>query len=116
MIDLSKLQGEVHATTKFLGYKINKRLTIKKLKQEIKEFKHSRFQRNKNAPLVASTIQDDKKFVKYYETYLKGTTHDEAPDIVMVILSYCQEMGVDFETDFMNKYRYNLHRKKKSKN
>lgn len=116
MIDLSKLQGEVHQITKFLGYKINKRLTIKKLKQEIKEFKKSHIQRNKNAPLIGSTIQNDEQFVKYYDKYLKGTTHDEAPDIVMVVLSYCQEMGIDFETDFMNKYRYNTLRKKKSKN
>jgi len=72
--------------------------------------------RNKNTPLVASTIQDDKKFMEFYELHLKNTVHDEIPDIILVMLSYCNEIGIDSETDLMNKVRYNNFRKKKSKN
>ncbi|MGB3465647.1 MAG: hypothetical protein WBA74_10265 [Cyclobacteriaceae bacterium] len=116
MISLTQLQVRVYETTKFLGYKVNKELTIKKLKQEIKELKKSKVQRNRNAPLVAANIKDNEKFVKFFDLYLKGTIHDEAPDIILVILSFYQQQGFDSETDLMNKYRYNLYRKKKTKN
>lgn len=106
MIDLKAFQEEVYNITQFLGYKINKKNTLKKLKEEYKEFKKAE---PVDPSLVhrAANIQDDKQFLNYFITNLKDTEADEIPDDIFVKLSYCEYMGYDSEELCMVKKRYN---------
>lgn len=106
MIDLKWLQKEVHSITKFLGYKVNKKNTLKKLKEEYREFKKAK-PVNPGLVLCAANIRCDQAFMHFFETRLKNTEADEIPDDIFVKLSYCQEMGYDIEDLLMVKKRYN---------
>lgn len=113
MVDLNKLQRIANKQAIKLGYKTDKESILDKLLIELEELKEAKKQNNVSMSYTASCIRDDKQFVKYYEKNLKDTTQDEAPDIILVILSYLQDEGLDSETLLMNKMRYNRLRKRK---
>ena len=106
MIDLTKLQYDVWTNTKRLGYLITKKTTLKKLKEEIKEFKKAKPVRWDKS-LKLSMFKSDKQFLHAFENDIKGTEHDEIPDKFFVLLSYCEENNIDFSILVANKLRYN---------
>ena len=106
MFSFIELQKAVYDTTKSLGYTVNKGNTLRKLKEELKEFRHAKRSDSFRSEFL-SNIQDDKAFKECFEHHVKHTEHDEIPDMFFVLLSYCQEYDIDFETLVMNKLRYN---------
>ena len=110
-MNIKDLQKEVYKTTVDLGYKINKKTTVKKLKEEFKEFKVANT-KNKGLAYPAKDIKSDKDFKQYFDAYIKGSEFDEIPDMIFVLLSYCEEVGIDAETLIKNKLRYNYVRNK----
>jgi NTP pyrophosphatase (non-canonical NTP hydrolase) len=113
MINLNMLQKKVHQITISLGYKHDKKNTIAALKRELKEFKKSKEQLDKNTSFKISNVENDSNFKEFYEHLIKGTNEDEIPDIIIVLMSHCQENGIDLETILKNKIRYNRLRGKK---
>jgi hypothetical protein len=109
LIDLVKLQKQVWNNTVRMGYTINKKTTIKKLKEELKEFKLSRVIPNFRAEHL-SNIKNNSDFVFNFECHVKHSEHDEIPDMFFVLLSYCEQNNIDFETLVMNKLKYNKYR------
>ena len=110
MIDIKQFQRETHLITKLLGYQdLSKKATIKKLKEEIQEFKAARpadIARIKKA----SNIQDNEEFKAYFDEHLKDTEADEIPDLIFIMLSFCQEYHYDVELLMAVKNRYNTER------
>ena len=113
MINLTELQKTISDNARFLGYKTNKKESIKKIKQELKEFRKSPKQHNVSRSYQVSCIKDDEKFRRFYDLYLKNTVQDEAIDLILVAISYLDYEGIDSETALMNKIRYNKLRPKK---
>lgn len=110
MVDLTKLALRCNVNAKRLGYKTDRKNTIKALKNEIKELKRAKRLMDCSAPYKISCIRDNKKFIEQYEKFLKGTIHDELPDIILPALSLADKEKIDIETDVMNKIRYNEYR------
>ena len=110
MIDLTEFQNKVYETTKRLGYIVNKKNTIKQLKEEIKELKKAKFV-SPSLVHFGLNIQDDNKFVEFFEKRLKNTIADEIPDMAFILMSYSKSIGHDIEELYMLKERYNLYRK-----
>lgn len=112
MIDLEQLQMDVYKNTKRLGYDIDFKSTVLKLREELKEFKRS-------DPVYFDTsnfmkdIKEDSYFLERFEKDIKHSVDDEIPDMIFVLMSYCQSSGRDLETLIMNKLRYNRLRKPK---
>jgi len=106
-MNMQKLQKDSHKIAISFGYKINKNTTIDYIKGELEELKTS------NPSLIGkiheniSNIKDDKKFHDKYMNLVKGTEAEEIPDSFYALLTYCQEIGLDFETIAMNKKRFN---------
>jgi len=112
MLDFKQIQSECHSIAKHLGYNTSKRSTILHLQSEIRELKHSKPEHDNNLSVIASNIENDIEFYRFYEDLIKGSDVEELPDPVNIILSHCEERGIDFELIFMNKLRYNKLRKK----
>lgn len=113
MLNTALVQKETLKETIRLGYEVNKQKTIKKLFCEMGEFRDSKKIEHDTTPKLVSNIRCDKEFKQYYESYIVGTEEDELPDLVKVVMSYCETVGIDLETCIMNKHRYNKLRNKK---
>lgn len=105
-VNIKQLQKEVYQNTINLGYEVNKKTTLKKLKEELKEFKDSG-KRHFSVIKESLEIKDDKNFLDHFNKRLKNTEYDEIPDMFFVLLSYCEKNNIDFETLVLNKLRYN---------
>lgn len=106
MIDFKSFQKEVYEITKFLGYKVSKKNTLKKLREEYKEFKQAKPVNSYIIDEIANT-KDDNLFKSMFNLILKDTEADEIPDDIFIKASYCEHMGYDLETLLMIKKRYN---------
>lgn len=105
-MDIKKLQKHVYRNTFELGYRVNKKTTVKKLKEEIKEFKDSG-KRHHSVIQESLEIINDKEFLEHFNNRIKNTEYDEIPDMFFVMLSYCEKNEIDFESLVKNKLRYN---------
>lgn len=110
-MNLKSLQKNTYANTINLGYKVNKITTCDKLNEELTEFETAKHGDIKKAYQL-SYVKDDKEFKRIFETHIKGTELDEIPDMIFVMLSYCEEHNIDFETLAKIKNRYNKLRDK----
>lgn len=106
-MDIPKLQLQVNATTKKLGYTITRATTIAKLKDEINELDFSKPINTCALPKMLIDVKSDKLFFKIYKEHVKKTELEEIPDMFFVLLSYCEEIGIDFETLAIAKKRFN---------
>jgi NTP pyrophosphatase (non-canonical NTP hydrolase) len=113
MLNTLEIQKETLEDTVRLGYTVNKQTTIDKLIEEIEEFQISEKLICSTTPRLISNTQCDKQFKREYEKFVVGTEEDELPDLVKVIMSYCEFADIDLETCIMNKHRYNKLRNKK---
>jgi hypothetical protein len=105
-MNIKELQEKVYRNTLRLGYSIDKKTTIKKLKEELNEFRDSG-KRNYSVIEESFNILEDEEFLKHFNNRIKNTEYDEIPDMFFVILSYCEKNYIDFETLVKNKLRYN---------
>ncbi len=113
MLNTAQIQKETLRDTTRLGYEVDKNTTIEKLYDEIQEFKTSTPIEHKKTPYMISNIRDDKEFVKHYKEFMIGTEEEELPDLIKVIMSYCESKEIDLELMLMMKHRYNKFRNKK---
>lgn len=113
MIDLTKLQQEVYSNTIRLGYNPNKKETIRAVKRELREFSKTKKVLHKAINTVVSDTICDNQYKKVYDMHIKDKEECEIADIVFVLMSYCEQNGIDLETCLMNKKRYNDNRSPK---
>jgi len=106
-VDIPRLQLQVNTTTKKLGYTITRETTIAKLKDEINELDFSKPIDSCALPKMLVDVKNDGLFFKVYKDHVKGTELEEIPDMFFVLLSYCEEIGLDFETLAIAKKRFN---------
>ncbi len=110
MISLLELQKVTHEDTKRLGYATHKQAIIKKLLEEVEEF---RVAGKTPCPFEVrriSNIQDPVEFCKEYDKHLKDKEGGELSDIIKICLSYSEEIGTNSEDNLMLKDRYNKYR------
>lgn len=108
-----KLQKEVYKNTSRLGYSCEKKDIYKHLRGEIKEYKDSKPLIDNNLIPVILDIEEDDKFVKMYEKYIKDSEPCELIDFIMVALSRLTRLGINAAMMFKIKLRYNKLRKVK---
>jgi len=111
-MDIEKMQKDVYGETKRLGYEVNLYTTIGKLDEELKELKNCSAGDRRNI-YTAGFIQNDADFKSYFENKIKNTVYDEIPDMIFVLMSYCECKNVNIETLMNMKLRYNKLRNKK---
>lgn len=110
---LDKIQKIVYNNTVRMGYSTEKDDVNSHLAGEVLEHLKSKPIIDKTLITVIGHMDDNEKFVKMYEKYIKDTEPCELIDFIMIAITRLTRLSINWGKMFKLKLRYNKLRSKK---